>query len=250
MKTFGRVALFYIVALFLCVMLGGLQMKVLKIDFFIISLPQLAPALTALIMLALFKKDNARLTLAITRTQMLKYLGAIGLPLLVSGVLFLCYNRFVAPLSVQPLSWTALLILLASNLVGAFGEELGWRGYLQRIVEGKANVFPASLLVGVLWGLWHFLYYGNGPIYMLFFVLALTAASVIIGWLLMGTDYNVVIATLFHFVMDISFYPLASARADVRLMMLWGLVWVVVAMGIIMFNRKAFLSPRRKNVDG
>jgi membrane protease YdiL (CAAX protease family) len=112
------------------------------------------------------------------------------------------------PLSIQPISGISLLIFLGGTLLGAFGEELGWRGYLQRIVEGKLNVLIASLLVGVLWGLWHVMNYQFGPIYLLFFVLFACACSVIMAWLLKGTDYNVVIAGLFHFVVNVGFYIL------------------------------------------
>ncbi len=41
------------------------------------------------------------------------------------------------------------------NLVVALGEEAGWRGYLLRRLEGYLGFWPAALLVGVIWGLWH-----------------------------------------------------------------------------------------------
>ena len=249
MKTTGRVVLFYILAFVFLAMLGGAQL-VLKIDFGI-SLIQLAPGLAALVMLVIFRKENVRLTIAVTGTQTLKYIGAIGIPLLVSGALFLSYSQFIAPLSIQPISWIALLIFLGGTLLGAFGEEFGWRGYLQRIVEGKVSVLIASLLVGVLWGLWHVMNYQFGPIYLLFFVLFACACSVIMAWLLKGTDYNVVIAGLFHFMVNVGVYILLrEVYTDLRLMMLMGLVWVVVAVVIIVLNREYFLSPHKKNVVG
>jgi membrane protease YdiL (CAAX protease family) len=250
MKTTFRVALFYILALILCIIFGGIQLKVLKIDFYTISLPQFAPAIAALVMLALFRKENVRLTIALTGAQTLRYIGAIGIPLFVSGVLFLSYSQFVGSVNIEPISGIPLLILLGGNLVGAFGEELGWRGYLQRIVEERANVLIASVVIGVLWGLWHILYYQYGPLYLLFFVISTLAESVVIGWLLRGTDYNVVIAGIFHFAINASFYPVREARADLRLMMLFGLVWFAVAVIIVVIRRKDFLSPRKSYVSG
>ena len=249
MKTAGRVALFYILAFVLLAILGGAQL-LLKIDFGI-SFIQFAPGLAALLMLALFKKDNVRLTIAVTGRQTLKYIGAIGIPVLVSGALVLSYSQFIGPLSIQPISGISLLIFLGGTLLGAFGEELGWRGYLQRIVEGKLNVLTASLLVGVLWGLWHVMNYQYGPIYLLFFVLFTCACSVIIAWLLKGTDYNVVIAGLFHFTVNVGVYILLrEVYTDLRLMLLMGLVWVVVATVIVVLNREYFLSLPKKNILG
>jgi membrane protease YdiL (CAAX protease family) len=41
------------------------------------------------------------------------------------------------------------------NAVFAFGEELGWRGYLLKALKDK-KLLPASLIIGGVWGLWHF----------------------------------------------------------------------------------------------
>jgi membrane protease YdiL (CAAX protease family) len=41
------------------------------------------------------------------------------------------------------------------NAFFALGEELGWRGYLLTSLQGK-KLLPASLIIGVVWGLWHF----------------------------------------------------------------------------------------------
>ena len=40
------------------------------------------------------------------------------------------------------------------NSVFAFGEEVGWRGWLLPALH-PLGVWPALLLSGVIWGLWH-----------------------------------------------------------------------------------------------
>ena len=40
------------------------------------------------------------------------------------------------------------------NAVAGFGEELGWRGFLQKELA-FLGFWRASLLIGVVWGLWH-----------------------------------------------------------------------------------------------
>ncbi len=40
------------------------------------------------------------------------------------------------------------------NAVAAFGEELGWRGFLLNQLA-PLGFWPASFLIGVIWGLWH-----------------------------------------------------------------------------------------------
>jgi len=48
--------------------------------------------------------------------------------------------------------------LIAGFTINAFfglGEELGWRGYLLKALQNK-KLLPASLIIGTVWGLWHF----------------------------------------------------------------------------------------------
>ena len=54
--------------------------------------------------------------------------------------------------------WIALLQGLIAgitiNAVAGFGEELGWRGFLQREF-GYMGFWKSSALIGVIWGIWH-----------------------------------------------------------------------------------------------
>ena len=54
--------------------------------------------------------------------------------------------------------WIALLQGLIAgitiNAVAGFGEELGWRGFLQREF-GYMGFWKSSALIGVIWGVWH-----------------------------------------------------------------------------------------------
>jgi membrane protease YdiL (CAAX protease family) len=62
--------------------------------------------------------------------------------------------------SVHPAVFWLLLIvqpLLAGpsvNAIAAFGEELGWRGFLFR-AWAHLGFWKSSLLVGLVWGIWH-----------------------------------------------------------------------------------------------
>ena len=58
-------------------------------------------------------------------------------------------------------AWGAFLSLLQGLLVGitinalaGFGEEVGWRGFLQRELGGL-GFWKASAIIGLVWGFWH-----------------------------------------------------------------------------------------------
>jgi membrane protease YdiL (CAAX protease family) len=66
-------------------------------------------------------------------------------------------EKSIQQMPVHPLFLTIVTGMMAGitvNALAAFGEELGWRGFLLR--EFKALGFArASLFIGIIWGLWH-----------------------------------------------------------------------------------------------
>lgn len=52
------------------------------------------------------------------------------------------------------LLFSGLFAGITVNGLAAFGEELGWRGFLLRSFQHK-NFITASLLIGFIWGIWH-----------------------------------------------------------------------------------------------
>ena len=40
-------------------------------------------------------------------------------------------------------------------LLGGGTEEIGWRGLLQPLFEQKFSIFTSSIIVSVIWGVWH-----------------------------------------------------------------------------------------------
>lgn len=104
-------------------------------------------------------------------------IGAMGVSLLFPGVqyspdmagVFDIFGQNLSPeqaaqmraqLEALPISyfWIALIQGLIAgisvNAVAAFGEELGWRGFLLREFR-ELGFWKASLLIGLIWGIWH-----------------------------------------------------------------------------------------------
>lgn len=86
----------------------------------------------------------------------------------------------------------AVLLSPVLNLIGVFGEEFGWRGYLQPKLM-PLGFRRAMLLMGVIWGVWHWpviamgYNYGTdypgypwlGPLAMVWFTLVV---GTVLGW--------------------------------------------------------------------
>ena len=103
------------------------------------------------------------------------------------------------------------LIGLALTVIftGATGEELGWRGFALPRLQGRFSALTSSLLIGCWWGLWHipgWFIMNDVPSlgYMVSFMLTLVAQSVFITWLINNTGGSVLMATLYHYAVNIS----------------------------------------------
>jgi membrane protease YdiL (CAAX protease family) len=241
MKIIRKIGLFFVIAFVFTILLSLVQ-QLLGIDPMQISLPQFGPGISALVMLRLFKKDQVKLTVTLKGIHPLKYLVALMIPLVVPVILFLAYNQFVAPISIPSIDGTAFLVMLVGIMLGAFGEELGWRGYAQNLLARERNSVVAFLVVGVLWGVWHIGNFQNGPVFMLFFVFSTIGYSAVMGWLVQGANSNVVLPTLFHFSVNVGFFILQDAVTDVRIAALNGLVWMGAAVLVVLRSKKRYQS--------
>jgi uncharacterized protein len=249
MKILGRVATFYGLTFLFTILLAIVQ-EATGLDAEKIILPQLGPGIAAVVMIAWFRSDNLKISIVPKRVSFSKYLVAFGLPLLVATLLFLIYSQFIQPLTISFPHAAALMLMLSGMLLGAFGEELGWRSYLQNLLDKRLNGLAAFWLVGILWGLWHVGNYQNGVLYMLFFILATIGYSATMAWLFRDDDYNVVLAGLFHFAISLGFFMLRDALADLRFMALNGLVWIGIAALIVLFYKEDFLRASSENRGG
>ena len=104
----------------------------------------------------------------------------------------------------------ALLTFLGFLLCfGPIPEELGWRGYALDRLRAHWGTFKGSLLLGLLWGLWHLpLFFmkgayqqtlGVGTLGFFLFFAAIVPLAVIMTWIYDLTGRSILSAILFHF---------------------------------------------------
>jgi membrane protease YdiL (CAAX protease family) len=111
--------------------------------------------------------------------------------------------------SYQPIIGTLLVaypwaFVLTFFLGGPFGEEPGWRGFALPRLQQRNGPLWGSLLLGVLWALWHFPLFWSGvwtpptPANMVMFTLMITALTVIMTWVFNHTGGSLLIMMLMH----------------------------------------------------
>jgi len=97
----------------------------------------------------------------------------------------------------------SLLTTFVVSFAAAIPEEVAWRGFVLPRLQARWSALVASLVVGVLWALWHLplLLNLNSPMsaYPLgLFFLDVLGRSVVYAWLFNNTRGSLLFVTLFH----------------------------------------------------
>lgn len=138
-------------------------------------------------------------------------IAAFVIPLLIHLV-----SHYLAPLLGFPVASTlfpatiglpsiliAIPYFFLMLIIGGGQEEFGWRGYAQEPLQKRLGVIPASLLIGVVWGIWHLPLWimpgdGHSTYPFIAFLIMTTSISVIYGWLYKVSDQKLSAVIIFH----------------------------------------------------
>jgi hypothetical protein len=185
------------------------------------------------------------------------YAAAIGLPLavlLLTAVLNVALGAS-APSLAQFNSATTILLVFAVRLInpgdGALGEEPGWRGFALPGLQGSGlSPLVSTLILGVLVSGWHapvlFLEEGGlQPPFLVGYLLGSVAVTFWYSWLFNHTGGSVLITLLSHAVQGtITIGGLWSSGPNLaQANLLFGVVASLVAVGLVVFDWKAWRGP-------
>lgn len=105
-----------------------------------------------------------------------------------------------------PLSVWALFVLrstLFTLLVVAVGEEAGWRGWMLPELQKRMSPLTSTVLIGIVWGLWHYPLYVNGqypedPQLVFAKVGVCVLLGILFTWLYNRSGGNLLLAVVLH----------------------------------------------------
>ena len=203
------------------------------------------PALAAIIVTAATEgRSGVRALLGRTvrwRVPLPWYLVALGLPA-VLALLAAGLSMLLGPTTAITLGRLSVLDFVLVVLV--VGEELGWRGYALPKLGEKRSPLIASVIIGVLWGLWHLptFFIPGTPQFdqpVIPYLVMTTAYSILLSWIFLHTRGSVLIATLFHGAINITQgFLLAGVDPESRY---W---WLALSYGAAALVLAAVLGPQ------
>jgi len=266
---------------------GGMMLA----NYIIITLPALANIFTRLVTKEGWKNFNLRPNF---KRGWRFYLAGWLLPLLATvvggGLFYLLFPQSFDPnlgqvratfaavptLAAQP--WLALLFMILQTMViamiingiASIGEELGWRAYLlQKLMalfagaDAKANPYRgarrAAVLVGLIWGIWHFPLFFLGSTltfpFLLIYLLYTCSASVLLSWVALRSG-SVWPASIGHGMLNgTSAFPMMMTNGTANALLgpgptgLVGMLGYVVLALVLLVHPKAFAGRQEARTE-
>ncbi|MFI5977675.1 CPBP family intramembrane glutamic endopeptidase [Streptomyces sp. NPDC051452] len=245
--VWGTVVVFSVVASVAAGALGAVQ-PATGIPEEVVQLTQFGPAL-AVGVVALYRRRRTRELLrgaagAGSGPRSLGgavLLGAAGL------IVALCVLGYYAVRGVVPFTSPgslqhAFALIVVAQLVGACGEEAGWRCFLLPLLRSRLGTVASSVVVGVLWGAWHVQVFAQAPLYAAGFLVATVAMSVVLGVALEGTGgwRRLLLAGGFHALVNIGLLLFLDEESGAVLpMVCFGLSCLAVAASVVAVSLRA-----------
>jgi uncharacterized protein len=174
-----------------------------------VTLPtMLTPMISALIMRIFVSREGVKGSVGLLRSPKY-YLAALAVPpVFVTAVVLMVQALGLGEFGWSEANWSVYLMLLLIALpvtLFTFGEEYGWRGYLLPRLLPLGEV-RASMLLGLIWGLWHLpliiagLNYPGVNVWLaiLVFTFVTVALSFTYTWFYVASSGSVLVASVFH----------------------------------------------------
>jgi uncharacterized protein len=130
------------------------------------------------------------------------------------------------------------VIIAIRALTDGLGEEMAWRGVALPGLLQHMNAVTASLVLGLVWAMWHLpliltsgSLMANDSIALLFVLLP--AEAVVYTWVFRNTNGSVLAAVLFHAIIGLWAIASPLAEATGRPEAIRAGLWVVLAAGLV-----------------
>jgi membrane protease YdiL (CAAX protease family) len=182
------------------------------------------------------------------RVKVRWYLLAMGMPAAIYAV-GIAAGRLVTGSAAGP--WISVPHngqRIAAMLMLPLVDQIGWRGFAYPRLARRNGSLVASLILGVLWGVWHTakqMLFNEGvesvppPFMMLYFV----AGTVVFTWIYIHTGGSLLLVVLAQMGAYLTNPSAAALPGQTSPLVINTVAYVVVAVALVAMDRKAWRAP-------
>lgn len=247
-----RIVGFYISTLVFTFILGGIG-QVLCGSFFdkeyhtILSLLmiQMAPTL-GVIFISLWSKDkNCFKNMNWCSNKDVKdglwLVLSFMIPVAIVTIASLIISAYGTTYIPNPYPVNLLVMIVLASVFGCIGEEIGWRGFMQPLFNRRYSIFNSGVFTGVLWGIWHFgKLVSHGVLGYLLFIVLITKFSVIMAWIYLKSNGNMICMVMFHLGVNLSSLFLLTEREGILFYTVACIISTLICLVMVFTDKKGF----------
>lgn len=114
-----------------------------------------------------------------------------------------------SPLPAAHAAPLTVLLFCFVFFVGAIGEEIGWTGYVLAPLQHRWGAFSASIIIGLVWAIWHIIPYAQAPqspTWIVWQCLSTVLLRIIMVWLYNHSGKSLFGMVLFHATINVSLF--------------------------------------------
>jgi uncharacterized protein len=155
------------------------------------------------------------------------------------------------------IGYLPIFFLINMFIGGPLAEDIGWRGYILPKMRERMPALSASLIIGILWAVWHVPYFifpgwnaatGNIPFH--WFALLTTSWSVLFAWVYVNTE-SILMPVLFHAAINTTLGTLGvlgqSNQSQIPLLLNIMLTWLAVIFVVSLYGKD--LKSRHQTIE-
>lgn len=167
---------------------------------------------------------------------MVLYFLRAGISYVLSGE-----TAFLLEIFTNPATWTYLLFMPVNFILAFaafFGEEYGWRYYLQPLLQERFGLRKGVLVLGIVWGLWHlpcdFFYYvtpDRGLIMTVAQIITCVTLGIFFAWAYMRTG-NIWVPVILHY-MNNNLAPVISNTYSADIFQNQEITWGMIPASLV-----------------
>lgn len=242
---------FYIITLLFSAFLLPLHFVFQSAGKYSISFTQLSPTF-AVLFISLILKDQAIINDIKTHFHINKIvLKWTILAIAIPGICIIVSSFIMTYYKISYVSWKGdmlfYILSFVAILIGSVAEEIGWRSFLLPNLQKKYTPFISSIIVGIIWGVWH-LNFNGGIGGFILYTITIIEMSILMTWIYNKTNGSVLLMSIWHLVFNLTSHIFLWDRFNIQLFKIQSIVFGVLCVFLLILERKIFfLKPSRKS---